>query len=64
MRGREEGRLEALREVLLDLGTRILGQPTKSVRSRIVKTTDVARLDELIQRLPDAESWKDLLNGA
>jgi predicted transposase YdaD len=62
--GREEGRLEALREVLLDLGTRILGQPTKRVRSLIAKTTDVGRLDELIQRLPDAESWKDLLNGA
>ena len=61
--GREQGLLEARREVLLDLGAQLLGQPTKAVRTRISKMKDAERLDELIHRLPQAENWRDLMNG-
>ncbi|GAB4454827.1 MAG: Rpn family recombination-promoting nuclease/putative transposase [Armatimonadaceae bacterium] len=68
-RGREAGREEGLAEgriaeaqrLLLTLGERRLGVPRDSVREAVSGIVSVERLESLLSRLFDVETWEELL---
>jgi len=59
--GRQEGATEALRKVLLELGSDRFGEPSRRVQRTLTKITDANRLEALIRRLNTVESWQTLL---
>ena len=61
--GREEGRADEARRILLSLGTKRFGKPPVKVRRRIALLAESAVLERLATRLLDVESWADLLAG-
>jgi predicted transposase YdaD len=60
-RGREEGRAEGERRLLLLQGETKFGPPDAAVRAAIESISDLARLEELGVRLMSAGSWQELL---
>jgi hypothetical protein len=62
--GRQEGRVEGARAILLQLGTDLLGPPTPRARRAVARITDRDRLEALIRRVPTAGSWHALLSDA
>jgi hypothetical protein len=62
--GRIEGATEALRNVLLDLGSKLLGEPGPRARKVVAQITDLDRLKALVGRLNSVESWHTLLADA
>jgi hypothetical protein len=60
--GREEGRAEGERKALIMIGTRRLGEPLDAVRAAIDGITSVQRIEELMSRLLEVESWDELLS--
>lgn len=60
-KGQARGRLEALQEVVLDLGGEKFGAPEARIRELVVGIDDPARLKVLIRRVDDVASWKELL---
>jgi len=60
-RGEARGKAEAERAILLRLGAKRLGEPTEITRQTIADITSIDRLNELVDRLLDVESWEDLL---
>lgn len=61
--GKAEGKLEALLVILLSLGEKLLGKPSKKVRTSITSLNDASRLKSLVMRLPDVSTWDELLNS-
>jgi predicted transposase YdaD len=61
--GREEGSIAEARRLLLLLGTRRFGAPRPEVAVEIDQTVSLERLEELIQRLLEVESWEQLLGA-
>ena len=59
--GREEGALGATQSVLLLLGGKRLGAPSEAVRTAILAITDRDRLQRLVERVLDVETWQELL---
>lgn len=59
--GREEGKLQEARDLLIRLGRERLGRPSASMVKRIERIRDRVRLEELLLRLNDVKSWKELL---
>jgi hypothetical protein len=57
----DEGRAEEARKVLLLLGDKQFGPPDASTRTAIEATTEINRLERLLQRLLDVSSWDELL---
>jgi predicted transposase YdaD len=62
-KGLIEGRTEEARQAVLQLGRKKLGQPDEGVRMRIAAIADVDRLNFLLERILDVESWDELLNS-
>lgn len=68
--GRAEGRVEGLTEGvakaraedILRIGTKCLGKPARKVRETILSIREEARLDELLDRVLDVESWNQLVS--
>jgi predicted transposase YdaD len=60
-KGIEIGGKKALKETLIDLGTRRFGPPTAATLARINVIDDFVRLDRMTHRLLDAAEWDDLL---
>ncbi len=60
-RGREEGRAEGERRLLLMQGETKFGPPDAAARAAIERIADVKRLEELGVRLMSAGSWQELL---
>jgi hypothetical protein len=60
--GREEGRAEGERKALIMIGTRRLGEPSEAVRAVIDAITSVQRIEDLMSRLLEVESWDELLS--
>lgn len=56
-----EGALEEARKLLLRQGGIRFGPPSKANLATLKRITDLARLEELSERLLTAESWQDLL---
>ncbi len=61
-RGKASGRAEGLREALLRVARRKLGEPDEVVRRKVESIEEIDQLDSLLDRIPDALSWDDLLN--
>ncbi|HVS37222.1 MAG TPA: hypothetical protein VMS17_16790 [Gemmataceae bacterium] len=59
--GVEIGRKAALRDAILRQAARRLGAPPAEVVAALNGIEDVARLDRMFDRAPDAASWADLL---
>ncbi|MGO8672402.1 MAG: hypothetical protein ACLQVD_13690 [Capsulimonadaceae bacterium] len=57
----DDVRLEAERTIVLTLGRRRFGEPNARIRRTIQSITSSIRLDGLVDRLRDADSWEDLL---
>jgi predicted transposase YdaD len=62
--GREEGRVEGARRLLLRLGTRKLGAPDASTEASLARIDDLDVLERLSDDLLTAASWTDLLRSA
>lgn len=60
-RGLEKGRLATAREMLLMLGARRFGQPSRAVRTKIEAEQDFARLEAWTGRVLDAANWQELI---
>ncbi len=61
-RGIEKGRVEGIRAMLLRLGTRKFGEPSKSILARLAAIRETPRLEALTERIFDAQSWDGLLS--
>jgi predicted transposase YdaD len=59
--GREEGKLQEARDLLIRVGRKRLSSPSASIAKRIKRINDRLRLEELLVRLNDVESWNELL---
>jgi hypothetical protein len=57
----EEGRIEALRKMVLRLATRRFGAPDAVTRACVEALSEEARLELMLDRVLDAASWDDLL---
>ena len=62
---RQEAQVAGTRAILLRQGRRKFGKsPTKKQQRKLADQTDLERLENLAERLLDATSWAELLNGA
>ncbi|MFC1706220.1 DUF4351 domain-containing protein, partial [Planctomycetota bacterium] len=61
-KGREQGRLEGAKRVLLRLGTKRFGDPEPSKRAAIDRLESLDELETLTDALLDATDWDDLLS--
>jgi hypothetical protein len=59
--GREAGRIEELRKMIIRLGKKYFGSPDEIVIAAIAAVNDPERLENLLERLADVESWQELL---
>jgi predicted transposase YdaD len=59
--GRDDGRIEEARTVLLRLGRRKLGPVSEAVEARVTALVDLDRLNDLLDRIFDVTTWDDLL---
>jgi hypothetical protein len=62
LKGRREGQVEALRKVLLRLGSPKYGLPGTDIEAALAGITDVERLESMVNRLGKATSWQELLD--
>jgi hypothetical protein len=62
-KGREEGRTEEARAILLRLGGKWFGALSIEVQAALTAITGIERLEQLSERLLDVESWEELLAG-
>ncbi len=60
--GESLGRLKGARDMLLSLGRERLGAPSKKVQQTLAKVNDLERLQRMIGKLFDAESWQDVVD--
>lgn len=59
--GRTEGAVTEAKKVLRLLGDDTLGPPNSRTAAAIESLTDLAKLEELLKRVPTAASWQALL---
>jgi predicted transposase YdaD len=59
--GEALGEAKALRDIILRLGRRHLGEPSPHVVETLMSLSEVERLQQLTDRLLDATSWEELL---
>jgi predicted transposase YdaD len=62
-KGEASGSLKEARTILLRHGTKKLGPPDEKIAARISALADVARLQDLIDRVLDVASWDELLGS-
>jgi predicted transposase YdaD len=62
--GKAEGRLEEAKRILLRQGRKRFGHPKAAVKSKIDAIADLAQLERLSDRVLDANSWDELIDGA
>lgn len=62
--GKEEGRVEEARRMLLLMGGKRLGEPDAQAQAALDAITSHERLEQLATRLFEAESWQELLREA
>jgi hypothetical protein len=60
----EEGEVKGERKALLRVGSKRFGQPDATTLASIEAITTLERLEKLMDRLLEAESWVELLNNA
>lgn len=62
--GMERGRVSGVQDLLLRLGERRFGPPPPDLLAFIEAIGNTTRLEDLVLRVDDAESWQDLLSRA
>lgn len=62
--GEVRGEVKGERNALLRLGSKRFGQPDEATLATLQAITTVERLEQLMDRLLEAESWAELLNSA
>ena len=60
--GRDEGRLEGARRMLLRLAGEFFGPPSPQEEAAISAISDVVRLERLAVRVKTASGWQELLS--
>lgn len=60
--GRVEGRAEEARAILLRFGTKRFGEPTTQTHQFIAALISKERIEQLIDRALEVESWDGLFN--
>ncbi|HEV3385953.1 MAG TPA: DUF4351 domain-containing protein, partial [Gemmata sp.] len=60
-KGIEKGIEKGTQNTLLKLGTNQFGSPSPELESQVRAIHDLARLDQLVERILKAQSWEDLL---
>jgi predicted transposase YdaD len=60
-KGRAEGATDEARRTLLRQGRKKLGPPDARIETQIAAMTERERLDQLLDRLLEVETWEDLL---
>jgi predicted transposase YdaD len=58
----EEGRLDKGREVILRIGTKRFGKPSRKVRETISGINDADHLNALLDRVLEVSNWKELIS--
>jgi hypothetical protein len=58
-----EGQVEEARNILLSVGRKRLGEPDKQALSQIAPIGEFDSLNLLLDRIPDAQNWRDLLGS-
>ena len=61
LEGKLEGRAEEARNILLGLGGKRYGTPDAATRSALDVILSLERLEFLVERLLEVESWQELL---
>jgi predicted transposase YdaD len=59
--GRAEGAVVEAQKMLLLVGSKPFGRPDKATRAAVQAIGDVAKLEELAQRVFEVRSWRELL---
>lgn len=59
--GLQEGQAEEARTIVLRLGGKRFGSPSAEVQAAIQAESDLTRLEALLERLLEAESWQELI---
>lgn len=59
--GEERGKLEGAREVIFRQGNKRFGPPDASTQAMLESITSLERLEQLAERLLEAENWQELL---
>jgi hypothetical protein len=62
--GIREGAVEQTRKLLVRLGSKQLGRPSARARAALADITELDRLEALIDRLGEVQSWRALLADA
>jgi hypothetical protein len=62
--GREEGKAEVAKLILLRQGCKRFGPPKAAVKKTIEAITDINRLEKLADRIFDAKSWAEWMDGS
>ena len=57
----DEGQVKHAHRVLLRLGRKRFGQPDKATQQAIKAITDLKKLNRMVDRLLEVETWHDLL---
>lgn len=58
--GRQEGQIQLAHKTLLRLGTRRFHEPTEEIRLRIEALTNLEKLQNLLDRVIEVQSWEEL----
>jgi len=61
--GEQIGALHEARSVLQRIGSRRLGQPSEKALETLIGISDLQRLNQLIDRVLDVETWAELLSS-
>lgn len=59
--GQQEGAVREAQSLLLLLGGKRFGAPPEAIRDTVLALTDRERLERLIERLLEAQTWQDVL---
>jgi len=60
-KGREQGLEEGLQNTLIHLGRKRFGIPSREIKAKVLSIQDIARLEQLTERILDVQSWQELL---
>lgn len=62
--GRSEGAVAEAKKVLRLQGNKTFGAPDDRITAALERINDLAQLEDLLERLPAAASWQELLGSA
>ena len=57
----DEGRIEEAQKILLRMGRQRFGPASDAVKTTLLGTTDLERLERMADRLLQVSSWQELL---